>query len=131
MPAWGVLSGVGALNAQSIRDLVNYVESIGTTSDKAKALAVKDVNDLTKVMDDPAVAAAADDWVAETTAAVAAAQADVDARGPNAHWEPLDDKTGEQATTTGRTSPTRRRTRPPPSSGSRPSRTPPTARSCS
>ena len=36
MPAWGVLSGVGSLNAQSIKDLVNYVESLCTTSDKAR-----------------------------------------------------------------------------------------------
>ena len=29
MPAWGVLSGKGALQEQSIQDLVNYVESLG------------------------------------------------------------------------------------------------------
>jgi mono/diheme cytochrome c family protein len=39
MPAWGVLSGKGALQEQSIQDLVNYVESIITTSDKAQAMA--------------------------------------------------------------------------------------------
>ncbi len=39
MPAWGVLSGKGALQEQSIQDLVNYVESISTTSDKAQAMA--------------------------------------------------------------------------------------------
>jgi mono/diheme cytochrome c family protein len=39
MPAWGVLSGKGALQEQSIQDLVNYVESIITTPDKAQALA--------------------------------------------------------------------------------------------
>ena len=37
MPAWGVASGKGALNEQSIQDLVNYVESIETTPDKAQA----------------------------------------------------------------------------------------------
>ena len=37
MPAWGVLSGKGALQEQSIQDLVNYLESIITTSDKAQA----------------------------------------------------------------------------------------------
>jgi mono/diheme cytochrome c family protein len=36
MPAWGVKSGRGALNEQSINDLVNYVESIATTPEKAK-----------------------------------------------------------------------------------------------
>ena len=56
MPAWGVLSGVGALNAQSIKDLVNYVESLSTTSDKAKALAAKDVERTSpRSMNDPAV----------------------------------------------------------------------------
>lgn len=39
MPAWGVLSGKGALQEQSIQDLVDYVESIITTSDKAQAMA--------------------------------------------------------------------------------------------
>ncbi len=37
MPAWGVLSGRGALNEQSIDDLVNYLESVKTTPKKAKA----------------------------------------------------------------------------------------------
>ncbi len=39
MPAWGVLSGKGALQQQSIQDLVNYVESIITTSDRAQVMA--------------------------------------------------------------------------------------------
>jgi mono/diheme cytochrome c family protein len=39
MPAWGVASGKGALQEQSINDLVNYVESIITTPDKAQAMA--------------------------------------------------------------------------------------------
>jgi mono/diheme cytochrome c family protein len=39
MPAWGVASGKGALQEQSIQDLVSYVESIITTPDKAQALA--------------------------------------------------------------------------------------------
>ncbi len=37
MPAWGVKSGRGALNEQSIQDLVNYIESIKTTPQKAQA----------------------------------------------------------------------------------------------
>ena len=41
MPAWGVLSGKGALQEQSIQDLVNYVESLGTTPDKAQAAATE------------------------------------------------------------------------------------------
>ena len=39
MPAWGVKSGKGAKNEQSIDDLVNYLESIATTPAKAKAQA--------------------------------------------------------------------------------------------
>ena len=39
MPAWGVLSGKGALQEQSIQDLVSYVESIITTPAKAQAMA--------------------------------------------------------------------------------------------
>jgi mono/diheme cytochrome c family protein len=35
MPAWGVKSGKGAKNAQSINDLVNYLESIAMTSEEA------------------------------------------------------------------------------------------------
>jgi mono/diheme cytochrome c family protein len=79
MPAWGVLSGVGALNSQSIKDLVNYVESLSTTSDKAKALADSDVTNkdgtgLADVLSSPTTVAAADKWVAEETAAAAEAQ---------------------------------------------------------
>lgn len=36
MPAWGVKSGKGAKNAQSIHDLVNYIESLTTTPEKAQ-----------------------------------------------------------------------------------------------
>src|SRR5215471_5588139 len=42
MPAWGVASGKGALQEQSIQDLVNYVESIATTSSKAQAADAKE-----------------------------------------------------------------------------------------
>ncbi len=41
MPAWGVKSGRGSKNEQSIQDLVNYVESIKTTPEKAQADAAK------------------------------------------------------------------------------------------
>ena len=41
MPAWGVKSGKGAKDEQSIKDLVNYVESIVTTPAKAQADATK------------------------------------------------------------------------------------------
>jgi mono/diheme cytochrome c family protein len=36
MPAWGVKSGKGAKNEQSIEDLVNYIESLATTPEKAQ-----------------------------------------------------------------------------------------------
>jgi len=84
MPAWGVVSGVGSLNAQSIKDLVNYVESLSTTTDKAKALADDDLSAFSETLDDPEVAAAADEWVAEATREEAAAQAQVTALGANA-----------------------------------------------
>jgi mono/diheme cytochrome c family protein len=80
MPAWGVASGKGALQEQSIQDLVNYVESIATTSAKAQALDAKETASCTeraacvgrKQLEDPATQAAADKWVV-------AAQADLDA----------------------------------------------------
>lgn len=38
MPAWGIISGKGVLNEQSITDLVNYLQSIQIPSSKAKAI---------------------------------------------------------------------------------------------
>jgi len=35
MPAWGIASGKGVLNEQSINDLVNYIESLQITSEEA------------------------------------------------------------------------------------------------
>jgi mono/diheme cytochrome c family protein len=75
MPAWGVKSGKGALNEQSIQDLVNYVESLSTTPDKAQAGAVKDAAATRKTLDDPEVQAAADKWVTDTATALADARA--------------------------------------------------------
>jgi mono/diheme cytochrome c family protein len=90
MPAWGVASGKGALQQQSIQDLVNYVESIATTSSKAQAADAAETEDCTtrsacvgrKQLQDPATQAAADKWVVDARAAVAAAQAELDAAGP-------------------------------------------------
>jgi mono/diheme cytochrome c family protein len=83
MPAWGVKSGQGALQEQSIQDLVNYVESIGITSSKAQAADAKETESCStraacvgrKQLLDPATQAAADKWVADTRAELAAAQA--------------------------------------------------------
>jgi len=79
MPAWGVASGKGVLNAQGVADLVAYVESIVTTPAKAQAQAQKDYDDRRKQLNDPAVQAAAAKWLADATAnrdaAVAAATA--------------------------------------------------------
>jgi mono/diheme cytochrome c family protein len=88
MPAWGVASGKGALQEQSIRDLVNYVESLTTTSNKAMAAATAEIQDCgpkSKVsraacvgeaqLQDPAVQAAAAKWVVDARAQLAAAQA--------------------------------------------------------
>jgi mono/diheme cytochrome c family protein len=41
MPAWGVASGKGVLNTQSINDLVAYLKSIQLTADKAKERSTK------------------------------------------------------------------------------------------
>jgi mono/diheme cytochrome c family protein len=96
MPAWGVASGKGALQEQSINDLVNYVESIITTPDKAQAMAAaetpatrkdaqKSVKDHRKALADAQAALAKLDATAtdaERTAAEAAvttAQANLDA----------------------------------------------------
>ena len=89
MPAWGVASGKGALQQQSIQDLVNYVESFATTSDKAQARAAAETQDCgpdSKVaraacvgkaqLDDPAVQAAAAKWVVDARADLAAVQAE-------------------------------------------------------
>ena len=43
MPAWGVKSGKGSKNEQSIEDLVNYLYSIQTTPEKAKEQAAEAV----------------------------------------------------------------------------------------
>jgi len=75
MPAWGVLSGKGALNQQSIQDLVNYLYSISSTPAKAQALDTKLASDMQKTLADPEVRAAADKWVTDTSAALVAAQA--------------------------------------------------------
>ena len=81
MPAWGVASGKGALQQQSIQDLVNYVESLTTTSDKAQAAAAAELKDCTraacvgrKQLSDPEVQAAAAKWVVDARAQLAAAQ---------------------------------------------------------
>jgi mono/diheme cytochrome c family protein len=83
MPAWGVASGKGALQEQSIQDLVNYVESLVTTSDKAQAADAKETASCTKraacvgrkQLEDPATRAAADKWVVDAQAELDAARA--------------------------------------------------------
>src|SRR5215470_5633044 len=70
MPAWGVLSGKGALNQQSIQDLVNYLYSISSTPAKAQALDKKLASDMTDTLATPEVRAAADKWVTDTSAAL-------------------------------------------------------------
>jgi mono/diheme cytochrome c family protein len=82
MPAWGVASGKGALQQQSIQDLVNYVESLATTSTKAQAADLKETESCTtraacvgrKQLEDPATQAAADKWVADARVDLTAAE---------------------------------------------------------
>jgi mono/diheme cytochrome c family protein len=75
MPAWGVASGKGALNEQSIQDLVNYLYSITTTPEKAQAGAASDAAATRKTLDSPEVRAAAAKWVADSAAGLAQARA--------------------------------------------------------
>jgi mono/diheme cytochrome c family protein len=84
MPAWGVISGKGALQAQSIQDLVNYVESLSATTDQAMTEAAQEVRDCTsrsacvgkKQLESATVRTAADKWVTEARAELVAAQAE-------------------------------------------------------
>jgi mono/diheme cytochrome c family protein len=45
MPAWGVKSGKGVLNEQSVEDLVNYLESIQIPSEEAKGISTESIDD--------------------------------------------------------------------------------------
>src|SRR4029453_12034787 len=74
MPAWGVGSGKGVLNPQGISDLVNYVESIVTTPDKAQRLADKQLSDTKSQLQSADVQAGAAKWVVDSRAALAAAR---------------------------------------------------------
>jgi mono/diheme cytochrome c family protein len=89
MPAWGVASGKGALQEQSIQDLVNYVESIATTSTKAQAAAAAEAQSCgpddkvnnrlacvgRKQLESADTGAAAAKWVATAQAELSSAQA--------------------------------------------------------
>jgi mono/diheme cytochrome c family protein len=77
MPAWGVKSGKGSLNEQSIQDLVNYLYSIDTTPEKAQAGADEEVEAMRESLASSEVRAAAGQWVADAAAALAQAQADL------------------------------------------------------
>jgi len=45
MPAWGVKSGKGVLNEQSVNDLVNYLESIQISSKEATAISTEAIGE--------------------------------------------------------------------------------------
>jgi mono/diheme cytochrome c family protein len=93
MPAWGVASGKGALQQQSIQDLVNYVETLATTSTKAQVTADAETKSCgagdsvnaraacvgRKQLQDPATQAAAAKWVTDAKADLAAVEAERDA----------------------------------------------------
>ena len=70
MPAWGVESGKGVLNTQSINDLVAYIASIQITNDEAKQRSTKAANGFKQ---------AAADNVDDQVEALAADQAELDA----------------------------------------------------
>lgn len=82
MQPWGVASGKGSLNQQSVDDLVNYIVSLSATSDEAKRLADRELRQRVRQFDDPEVAAAAEEWVESATVQLAEAQAELDALGP-------------------------------------------------
>jgi mono/diheme cytochrome c family protein len=92
MPAWGVASGKGALQTQSINDLVNYVQSLSTTDDKAKAADAAETASCDtraacvgrKQLQAPATQAAAAKWVTDARAALALAVAQQNALPANA-----------------------------------------------
>ncbi|MGH8982993.1 MAG: c-type cytochrome [Acidimicrobiia bacterium] len=76
MPAWGVESGEGVLNTQSIDDLVNYVESLQISPDQAKREATEEFEGAR----DQAVDDVEDAQTAVTEAQTALAQAPPDER---------------------------------------------------
>ena len=80
MPAWGVASGKGVLNPQGIADLVNYVESLATTPDKAQAEADKQVQAWRDKLNSPEVKAAAAKWVTDANADLVQARAQAAAK---------------------------------------------------
>jgi mono/diheme cytochrome c family protein len=90
MPAWGVASGKGALQQQSIQDLVNYLESISTTSAKAQAADAKETQTCTdraacfgrEQLTDPTTRAAAQKWVTDAQAELDSAKAQLAASAP-------------------------------------------------
>ena len=96
MPAWGVASGKGALQSQSIQDLVSYVETLATTSTKAQATGAAETQSCgaddkvntraacvgRKQLEEPATRAAADKWVVDAKAELAAAQAQLATASP-------------------------------------------------
>jgi mono/diheme cytochrome c family protein len=45
MPSWGVASGKGVLNEQSVNDLVNYIESIQISTKQAKAISTEAIDE--------------------------------------------------------------------------------------
>jgi len=74
MPPWGVKSGKGAKNEQSIEDLVNYIESIGETPEQAKKNSADAIDKYRA--DAIELVGQKEDSLAETQAALAEAQAE-------------------------------------------------------
>ncbi len=72
--------GKGALQQQSIQDLVNYVESLATTPTKAMAGAASDAKAMAATLDKPTTKAAATKWVADAQAALDTAQTELAAQ---------------------------------------------------
>lgn len=71
MPAWGVESGKGVLNEQSIDDIVTYLETIQVSSDEAREKATQAIEDA--IPDAEAAVEDAQTALTEAEAALAAA----------------------------------------------------------
>jgi mono/diheme cytochrome c family protein len=74
MPAWGVVSGKGVLNEQSVNDLVNYIKSIQISPKEAVAISTEAVPEYRQGARD--VASNAEQTLADAQAALTEAQGD-------------------------------------------------------
>jgi mono/diheme cytochrome c family protein len=97
MPAWGIKSGKGVLNEQSVNDLVNYLESIQIESDRAKEFSTEAVGEYRRGGDD--LVEQQEKALADAEAALAEAQAKPDTSAEQLEQAQLDVATAERQLT--------------------------------